>query len=105
VQTTVTARHCEISELLQQRAATIADRVSALAIRPISCTVLFDVEGTQSLAELRLLDARGDTLVSRGEGPDHRTALDRAEERLKRQLETASGRQRRARRAPEAAEG
>jgi ribosome-associated translation inhibitor RaiA len=43
--------------------------------------------------------------VSRGEGPDHRTALDRAEERLKRQLETASGRQRRARRAPEAAEG
>ena len=104
MQTTVTARHCEISELLQERAGTIAERISALAVRPISCTVLFDIEGTNSLAELRLLDARGDTLVSRGEGPDHRTALDRAEERLKRQLETASGRQRRSRRA-EAAEG
>jgi ribosome-associated translation inhibitor RaiA len=104
VQTTVTARHCEISEPLQARAGTIADRLGALAVRPISCTVLFDVEGTESLAELRLLDARGDTLVSRGEGPDHRTALDRAEERLKRQLETAAGRQRRARRT-EAAEG
>lgn len=105
METTVTARHCEISELLQERAATIADRVSALAMRPISCTIVFDVEGTHSLAELRLLDARGETLVSRGEGPDHRSALDRAEERLKRQLETASGRQRRARRTPEAAEG
>jgi len=105
VQTIVTARHCEISEPLQERAGTIADRVSALAIRPISCTVVFDVEGTQSIAELRLLDARGDTLVSRGEGPDHRSALDRAEERLKRQLETASGRERRGRRTPEAAEG
>jgi ribosome-associated translation inhibitor RaiA len=104
VETIVTARHCEISQLLQERAATIADRVSALAMRPISCTVVFDLEGTKSLAELRLLDARGETLVSRGEGPDHRTALDRAEERLKRQLETASGRQRRSRRA-EAAEG
>jgi ribosome-associated translation inhibitor RaiA len=104
VQTIVTARHCEISEPLQERASTIADRLGALAMRPISCTVLFDVEGSQSLAELRLLDASGDTLVSRGEGSDHRTALDRAEERLKRQLETASGRKRRARRA-EAAEG
>jgi ribosome-associated translation inhibitor RaiA len=79
--------------------------VSVLAIRPISCTIVFDVEGPQFLVELRMLDARGDTLVSRGEGPDHRSALDRAEERLKRQLETASGRVRRARRAPEAAEG
>jgi ribosome-associated translation inhibitor RaiA len=104
VQTIVTARHCEISELLQQRAGTIADRVSALAMRPISCTIVFDIEGTRSLAELRLLDARGDTLISHGEGPDHRTALDRAEDRLKRQLETASGRQRRSRRT-EAAEG
>jgi ribosome-associated translation inhibitor RaiA len=104
VETIVTARHCEISQLLQERAATIADRVSALAMRPISCTIVFDVEGTQSIAELRLLDARGETLVSRGDGPDHRSALDRAEERLKRQLETASGRQRRSRRA-EAAEG
>ena len=105
MQITVTARHCEISEVLQERAGTIADRVSVLASRPISCTIVFDVEGTQSLAELRLHDSRGDTLVARGEGPDHRSALDRAEERLKRQLETASGRQRRSRRAPEAAEG
>ena len=105
METIVTARHCEISQLLQERAATIADRVSALAMRPISCTVVFDVEGTKSLAELRLLDARGETLVSRGDGPDHRTALHGAEERPTRQLETASGRQRRPRRAPEAAEG
>lgn len=103
MQTIVTSRHCEITEQLQSRASTIASRLGALARRPISCTVLFDVEGTQSLAELRLVDGSGESLISRGEGPDHRTALDRAEDRLKRQLETVSGR-RRARRA-EAAEG
>ena len=97
MQINVTARHCEISEVLQERANAIADRLGTLAMRPISCTVVFDVEGTRSLAELRLLDARGE-LVSHGDGPDHRSALDRAEERLRRQLETASGRTRRARR-------
>jgi ribosome-associated translation inhibitor RaiA len=36
-------------------------------------------------------------LVAKGEGADHRTALDRAEEKLRRQLERASARPRRSR--------
>jgi ribosome-associated translation inhibitor RaiA len=42
---------------------------------------------------------RGEVLVAKGEGADHRTALDRAEEKLRRQVERASDRPRRARSA------
>jgi ribosome-associated translation inhibitor RaiA len=41
--------------------------------------------------------ARGELLVARGEGDDHRTALDRAEEKLRRQLDKGSARPRRSR--------
>jgi len=41
--------------------------------------------------------ARGELLVAHGEGDDHRTALDRAEEKLRRQLDTGRTRSRRSR--------
>jgi ribosome-associated translation inhibitor RaiA len=63
-------------------------------------TVVFDSDGLQQTVELRLHVPRGEVLVARGDGPDHRTALDRAEERLKRQLERVADRPHRARSAP-----
>lgn len=98
MQVTVTALHCEITDAMQERAEQVAQRMAALVHRPIGCTVVFGMEKQVSTAELRLQDGRGDMLVASGEGSDHRTALDRAEERVRRQIETASGR-RRARRA------
>lgn len=94
MQVTVTARHCEITDALQERAAQVAHRLGALAHRPIGCTVVFSMDGQSSTAELRMQDGRGETLVASGDGSDHRTALDRAEERLKRQLQAVGGRQR-----------
>ncbi len=105
MQITVTARHCEITEALQARARTVAERVAAAATRPLECTVLFDTDGLHHVAELRLRTAAGDALLARGEGPNHRSALDVAEDRLKRQLRSSNGRSRRARRgSPEAPE-
>jgi ribosome-associated translation inhibitor RaiA len=104
MQITVTAIHCEIADALQQRAEQVAARMAALAHRPIGCTVVFGVQGTASTAELRLQDGRGDVLIGSGDGPDHRTALDRAEERVRRQLESVAGRSRHSRRT-EAAGG
>ncbi len=103
MQINVTARHCEIDGALDERARAVAERVGAMALRPIDCTVLFDVDGPAQVAELRLRDARGET-IGRGEGENHRTALDRAEERMRRQLQQASGRARSGRHA-ETAEG
>jgi ribosomal subunit interface protein len=97
MQTTVTARHCEIPEVLRERAITVIERLGGQASRPIESTVVFDTEGLNQTAEIRLHLARGEVLVARGDGADHRTALDRAEEKLRRQIERASDRPRRAR--------
>jgi ribosomal subunit interface protein len=87
MQTTITARHCEINEVLRERARTVVERLGTLVHRPMESAVVFDTDGGQATAELRLRGARGETLVARGEADDHRTALDRAEEKLRRQLD------------------
>lgn len=97
METTITARHCEISEGLRERALTVVERLGGLARRPMEMAVTFDSEGQQRTAELRLHVAKGEVLVATGEGGDHRTALDRAEEKLRRQVEKAFGRSRRPR--------
>ncbi len=97
MQPTITARHCEISDPLRERAVNVVERLGSLANRPMESAVVFDSDGIQQTVEIRLHLARGETLVARGEGSDHRTALDRAEEKLKRQVERASDRPRRSR--------
>lgn len=100
MQTTITARHCEISDALKERARAVVERLGTIATRPIESAVVFDTEGPVQTAELRLHVARGEVLVARGEAADHRSALDRAEDKLRRQLERASTRPRRSRTPP-----
>lgn len=97
MQTTITARHCEVSDPLRDRAITVVERLGSLASRAMEMIVVFDTEGIQQTVELRLHLAAGDILVAKADGPDHRTALDRAEEKLRRQVERASERPRRIR--------
>ena len=85
--TTITARHCEIPTELRTRADEVCRRLGAQANRPLEAAVTFDMDGHESTAEIRLHSARGDLFVATGEGKDHRSALDRAEDKLKRQLE------------------
>jgi len=84
---TITARHCEIPAELRARADEVCRRLGAQAQRPLEASVTFDVDGLALTAEIRLHSSRGDTFVATGDGKDHRSALDRAEEKLKRQLE------------------
>ena len=97
MQTTITVRHCEIPDGLRERAITLGERLGKVTPRPMEMAVVFDTDGLKQTAELRLHVAGGEILVARGEGADHRTALDRAEEKLRRQVERASQRPRRAR--------
>ncbi len=92
--TTITARHCEVSEPLRERAITVMERLGSLASRPMEMTVVFDADGSRQTVELRLHVARGEILIATGAGADHRTALDRAEEKLRRQVERVSARRR-----------
>lgn len=100
MQTTITARHCEITEALRERAHAVVGRLRGIAARPTKARVLFDADGLQQTAELRLHLGTGDVLVAGGAAGDHRTALDRAEEKLRKQLEKAGARPRRSRPSP-----
>lgn len=90
MQTTITARHVGVSDALRERAMTVVERVGNIAHRPVDIAVVFEDEGLDRIAELRLHLARGELLVARGSGPDHRTALDRAEAKLRPQVERSS---------------
>jgi ribosomal subunit interface protein len=99
MQTTITVRHCEIPTALRERALAVSERLAQFVPRPLEATVVFAADGLRQVVELRLHVARGAHFISRGEGADHRTALDRAEDKLRRQLEKANGRPRRSRAA------
>ncbi len=92
MQTTISARHCEITENLRERAQSVADRLEKLSPHALEATVVFETDAAPQVYKVELrLHARGrKVLIGIGEGPDHRTALDRAEEKLRPQLEKAT---------------
>lgn len=87
MRTVITALHCDIPDALKERAEAIGSRLGHMAPRGHECVIVFDVEGVHSTAEVRLHVPPGKWLIARAEGVDHRTALDRAEEKLKHQLD------------------
>ena len=100
MRTTITARHCEVTESLRERALSVIGRLAQLSPLALDATVVFDAGPLAHSVEIRL-HARGrKMLVGVGEGADHRTALDRAEEKLRPQLHKAGRGRQRLRRAP-----
>ncbi len=85
--TSITARHCEISDELRTRAEAILERLGVLIGTPLIGTVVFDVAPTASTAEIRARGPKGENFVATGEDKDHRSALDRAEEKIRRQVD------------------
>jgi ribosomal subunit interface protein len=86
MRTVITARHCEISDELRDRAGQALERLAGLVDRPVDATVVFDVARQLAIAEIRLHGSRGD-LVATGEDKDHRSALDRAIDKIRRQAD------------------
>jgi len=84
--TTVTARHCEIAEELRTRATTMMERVSKLAHRPVRAEVVFDNDHNRKIVELMLHLPRGQVRIASAEADDFLTALDRAGDKLRHQL-------------------
>jgi ribosomal subunit interface protein len=83
----ISARHCDITDQLRERAEAVVERLVQLTPFEQEATVVFSREALVNTVELRLRLSGGRMLVAGGEGEDHRTALDRAEDRMRRQLE------------------
>ncbi|MFN8654041.1 MAG: HPF/RaiA family ribosome-associated protein [Gemmatimonadales bacterium] len=103
MRTTISARHCEISDELRERAGTVLERLTALVSRPVDGTIVFDVAAQLQTVEIRIHSSTGELFVATAEEKDHRTALDRAEDKVKRQLEKSAGARKPARSAKDAA--
>jgi ribosomal subunit interface protein len=84
---TITARHIDVSDDLRQRARELVERLARVAPRPQDAQVIFGDDHDVAVVELRLHVAHGDVLVGRAEATDHRSALDRAAARVRRQLD------------------
>ena len=87
MRTAITARHCEIPADLRERAAGLMDRLAKLAHRPQKAEIIFDDDHQRKVVELLLRLPRGQTRVASAETSDFHTALDRAAEKLKHQLD------------------
>ncbi|HQR18636.1 MAG TPA: HPF/RaiA family ribosome-associated protein [Gemmatimonadales bacterium] len=98
---TITARHCELPDLLRERANEVAARLEVRVGRPTEIALLFDVDAGVPTAEIRLRAAGEDPVMAAGRGDDHRTALDQAEARVRRQLEKPGTRRLRKRKPTE----
>ena len=85
--TTVTARHCEISDELRERAETAVAKLAKTAHRPQRAEVVFDADHGGHVAELHLYLPRGQVKVASAEASDFRTALDRAMDKIRNQLD------------------
>jgi len=87
VRVTVTACHCEIDKVLRERAVKLIERIAKLVRRSQRAEVLFDNDHKRKVVEFRLYVSRGGLHVSTAEADDFRTALNRAADKLRNQLD------------------
>jgi ribosome-associated translation inhibitor RaiA len=100
MQTTISVRHCEISPELRARAETVTQRLSAKSPHVLESTVVFDTAPLSCLVELRVHLRGGQVAVAAADAIDHRTALDRAEDKIRPQIARRARRTTAARRTP-----
>ena len=93
---TITARHCDVPDELRDRARTLLERLQKVASRPHDAQAIFSDDHGTPTVELRLHSGRGVVHVGTAGGTQHRTALDRAAAKVRRQLDKATPARRRA---------
>ncbi len=84
---TVTARHCEIPDELRKRAREVVQRLEKVAARSLEARVVFDTNHQGKTVEVRLYRPQGRVHIATGSATDHRSALDRAVAKVRRQID------------------
>jgi len=90
----ITARHWTIPEALRRRTEERMNRLLRFDERLVSVDVSFEADHGVHRAEARLVLPRGGVMVAHGSGASYRAALDRAADRLTRQLKRRNERKR-----------
>jgi ribosomal subunit interface protein len=95
---TITARHTEIDDELRAQTRELVEKALKVAHRPQRAQVTFSEDHGAVTAEIEVHVPRGRIHVAKASARDHRSALDAAIARMKRQLldekESSQARQR-----------
>jgi len=83
---TITARHTEIDDDLRAHTKELVEKVAKLARRPHHAQVIFTDDHGEAAVEIAVHVPRGRIHVAKSQAADHRSALDAAIARIKRQL-------------------
>ena len=83
---TITARHIEIDDDLRAHARELVEKVTKVVRRPHHAQVIFTEEHGQAEVEIEVHAPRGRVHVAKAQEVDHRSALDAAIAKIKRQL-------------------
>lgn len=86
MQVTLTARQCTVQDGTRAHAERRVSRLRRIETRPMEVELAFAAEHGERRVEARLGVAGAGIYVARGSAPTFRTALDRAVERLEKQL-------------------
>ncbi|HZE93270.1 MAG TPA: HPF/RaiA family ribosome-associated protein [Gemmatimonadales bacterium] len=100
----ITARHTDIDDDLRAHTRELVEKVTKLVRRPHHAQVIFTEDHGEAGVEIEVHVPRGRIHVAKALGDDHRSALDAAIARMKRQLldekETPRARRKTARSKP-----
>lgn len=83
---TITARHTEVDDDLRGHTRELVERVVKLVRRPHHAQVTFTEDHGEAGVEIEIHVPRGHVYVAKSQAADHRSALDAAIARVKRQL-------------------
>ena len=83
---TITTRHCNIPDSLRDQSERLIRRFQRLHTRATSAVLCFEGEGFEKSVAARLHLGGGPPVVAHASGPTFRAALDRAFDRLERQV-------------------
>jgi ribosomal subunit interface protein len=83
---TITARHTEIDDDLRAHAKDLVEKAAKLARRPHHAQVILTEEHGEAGVEIEVHVPRGRIHVAKSQAADHRSALDLAIARIKRQI-------------------
>src|SRR5258706_14698275 len=82
----IAARHTEIDDELRAHTRELVEKVVKLARRPHHAQVVFTEDHGEAAVEIAIHVPRGRIHVAKSQAADHRSALDAAIARIKRQL-------------------
>ncbi|MDH3224550.1 MAG: HPF/RaiA family ribosome-associated protein [Gemmatimonadota bacterium] len=82
----ITARHCELDDVVREKAESLAKKWPRYDGTSSHARIVFEATGAAHTVDIQVSRDRQEPVAVRGEGADFRSALDEADDRIRRIL-------------------